>query len=194
MFDQTGKVSFSRSPITTERMIQLVEGDQVLMWVGDQRATREVPAWAFYIVNPADVTALKGCLTKALFETNTREEFKKLNDSTTTDNGDIQWLEAQMVADDNVIMEGQEQVDFDDFNLDESAIEETQSQADEHHQNYDYDFSDEEESKLDLDLEPDLRDGDNRECVQAFSYDRAFVVNGPVVKVYKNSEEEVANE
>ena len=51
---------------------------------------------------------------------------------------------------------------------------------------YNYDFSDEEESKLDIDLEPEHRDGNNRECVQAFGYDRAFVVNGPVVKVYKN--------
>lgn len=47
-----------------------------------------------------------------------------------------------------------------------------------------------EESRLDEDLEPEFRDGENRECLQAMAYDRAFVINGPVVKVYKNGEEE----
>ena len=49
--------------------------------------------------------------------------------------------------------------------------------------------------KNDEDLEADLRDGDNKECLQAMQYDRAFVLNGPVVKVYKNSDdEEVQNQ
>ena len=42
----------------------------------------------------------------------------------------------------------------------------------------------EDESRLDEDLEPEFREGDNKECLQALAYDRAFVVNGPVVKVY----------
>ena len=48
---------------------------------------------------------------------------------------------------------------------------------------------DDEELENDKDLEPELRDGDNKECMQAMQYDRAFVLNGPVVKVYKNSED-----
>ena len=57
-----------------------------------------------------------------------------------------------------------------------------------------YDFDDE-ELENDADLEPELRDGDNKECLQAMQYDRAFVLNGPVVKVYKNSDEnEVENQ
>lgn len=52
-----------------------------------------------------------------------------------------------------------------------------------------YEEIDEEESRLDEDLDPVFREGENRETMQAQSYDRAFVVNGPVVKVYKNGEE-----
>jgi len=47
-----------------------------------------------------------------------------------------------------------------------------------------------EEQQLDDDIEPEYRDGVNKECLQAFSYNRAFVINGPVVKVYKTEEEE----
>ena len=48
----------------------------------------------------------------------------------------------------------------------------------------------EDESRIDDDLDPEFRDGDNSECLQALAYDRAFVVNGPVVKVYKNGDED----
>ena len=68
-------------------------------------------------------------------------------------------------------------------------MEDFEFEASDEEMQYNYDYSDEEESKLDIDLEPEFRDGNNRECVQAFGYDRAFVVNGPVVKVYKNEEE-----
>ena len=53
-----------------------------------------------------------------------------------------------------------------------------------------YEDYEEEESRLDEDLDPEFRDGENRECLQAMAYDRAFVINGPVVKVYKNGEED----
>ena len=43
---------------------------------------------------------------------------------------------------------------------------------------------------MDDDLEPEFRDGDNKECLQALAYDRAFVVSGPVVKIFKNGEDE----
>ena len=51
----------------------------------------------------------------------------------------------------------------------------------------------EEESRLDEDLEEEFRNGENKECLQALAYDRAFVVNGPVVKVYKNGDDDEAS-
>ena len=54
---------------------------------------------------------------------------------------------------------------------------------------FDDDSDENEASRLDEDLDPEFRDGSNQETLQAFSYDRAFVMNGPIVKVYKNSEE-----
>ena len=32
-------------------------------------------------------------------------------------------------------------------------------------------------------------DGENKELIQAQSYDRTFILNGPIVKVYQNAEE-----
>jgi hypothetical protein len=56
---------------------------------------------------------------------------------------------------------------------------------------FEYSSDEEEVSRLDLDLEEDLREGNNEETVQAIGYDRAFVTNGPVIKVFKNSAEEI---
>jgi len=55
-------------------------------------------------------------------------------------------------------------------------------------------FEDSEEAELDADLDPEFRNQGNRECMQAMGYDRAFVVNGPVVKVYKNGEDDLENQ
>lgn len=42
------------------------------------------------------------------------------------------------------------------------------------------------------DPDDDDDDPDNRESLQAHSYDRTFIVSGPVVKVYKSAEEQEA--
>lgn len=82
--------------------------------------------------------------------------------------------------------EGQQQ--FSDFDYDDGEVNSDLEDIDnmyERLENYE-----EEESRLDEDLDPEFRDGDNRECLQAMAYDRAFVINGPVVKVYKNGDED----
>jgi hypothetical protein len=43
-----------------------------------------------------------------------------------------------------------------------------------------------EESMIDEDLDQEYQDLENRELVQALGYDRAFVTNGPIVRVYEN--------
>ncbi len=50
--------------------------------------------------------------------------------------------------------------------------------------NPDISDDDEEEEERKSDGEEDKQYGDNRELVQAQSYDRTFILNGPVVKVY----------
>lgn len=44
------------------------------------------------------------------------------------------------------------------------------------------------EAELDDDLEPEIRESQNREFLQVLEYDRAFLVKGPVIKIYKNHE------
>jgi hypothetical protein len=44
------------------------------------------------------------------------------------------------------------------------------------------------EAQIDHDLDDDSRNGHNREFLQVLEYDRAFVVKGPVIKIYKNQE------
>ena len=93
-------------------------------------------------------------------------------------------------------MEGGQEA-FDDFQFEEDLNDPDQYEND--GQVNETDFSkyglDDEELENDADLDPELRDGDNKECLQAMQYDRAFVLNGPVVKVYKNSDEnEVENQ
>lgn len=78
---------------------------------------------------------------------------------------------------------------IDEYDFDEKldSYEQSQDIADIIDQ---YETVDLEESRINEDLEPEFREGKNRECLQALSYDRAFVVNGPVIKVYKNGDDE----
>ena len=100
------------------------------------------------------------------------------------------WLESQMITDRvDVDMDGAAE-EFSDYEYD---------QDDQNLKDIDDIFErqeayDAEESRLDQDLEPEFREGDNKECLQALAYDRAFVVNGPVVKVYKNGDDEDQDE
>jgi hypothetical protein len=42
------------------------------------------------------------------------------------------------------------------------------------------------EAEIDKDLGDDVINSQNKEFIQVLSYDRAFLVKGPVVKIYKN--------
>ena len=101
-------------------------------------------------------------------------------------------------------MQDVEGKDYDDFDLDQfndeldyleryeqesQLIKQEESKHQRQRNAFDYDSDENEISRLDEDLEPEFRDRNNEETLQAHSYDRAFVVNGPVIKVYKNSEE-----
>ncbi len=68
--DPSGKLSYNRSEIKSDSSIQLVQKDQVLMWMGDMRKDGKVPAFCFYICEQSVIEGIKGVLTKALFETN----------------------------------------------------------------------------------------------------------------------------
>ena len=48
------------------------------MWCGEPRVDGYVPAYCFYFVEPSIVEAIKGVLTKAIFETNSMEMFADL--------------------------------------------------------------------------------------------------------------------
>lgn len=90
-----------------------------------------------------------------------------------------------------------EDFDLDQFNeelryLDKYERETLAMEAEEQKQGanaWDYDSDENEMSRLDEDLDPEFREGANEETIQAMTYDRAFVTNGPVIKVFKNSEE-----
>jgi len=75
--DQQGKLSFCRAEISGDRKIQLMQQQSTLMWIGDAKADGTIPAWQFYVANESEIQALKGVLTKALYETNTREIFQR---------------------------------------------------------------------------------------------------------------------
>lgn len=78
--------------------MQLDSRDCVLMWIGSQRATGEVPAWCFK-VDSKDFAALRGVLAKAIIETKTR-----LVASSQENDNDADWLNAAVIADDDVEM------------------------------------------------------------------------------------------
>jgi hypothetical protein len=44
------------------------------------------------------------------------------------------------------------------------------------------------EAAIDADLSEAQAEQPNKEFLQAFDYDRAFMVKGPIVKIYKNDD------
>ena len=206
--DQTGQLSYCRSEISSDRGIQLNQGDQVLFWVGDAKPDGSVPAWVFYIAEAASIGPLKGIVVKALQEVNflrmqeanakRSATTKATGDSSSEDGGaDAEWLQAQLMADaqpGDVSMEGGQEV-VDDFQFAEDWNDPDRDDGDDQAEEglcSGYDLDDD-ELQHDADLDADLRDGDNKECLQAMQYDRAFVLSGPVVRVYKNSDDQDAD-
>ena len=81
---------------------------------------------------------------------------------------DNEWLEAQIVGDrdKDIDMDGIKKVEsyeWEDILIDDSYVN-------------------------DNDDEDDLNEIENSESVQAHTYDRTFVVSGPVVKIYKEAD------
>lgn len=142
--------------------------------------------------------AMQGIITKCLLEMNYQKMTEEANTSKSSaaskseseSGANDGWLESQMITDRvDVDMDGAAE-EFSDYEYD---------QDDQNLKDIDDIFErqeayDAEESRLDQDLEPEFREGDNKECLQALAYDRAFVVNGPVVKVYKNGDDEDQDE
>jgi hypothetical protein len=97
---------------------------------------------------------------------------------------DQDFLLSQVVDDkaEDVDMEGLEKLD-DDFEFEDFE------------QAYESDSEEEERKGLDYDFqeEDDDDENENRESLQAHTYDRSFVISGPVVKVYKPSEDQNSN-
>ena len=145
---------------------------------------------------------MQGVVTKCLFEMNHQKLFDDAasqNSNKTAGSSKSEgeaavndsWLESQIICDRaaNVDMENGSEV------LSEYTYERDDDNDFLHQEDIDDLYDRQEayedmESRLDEDLEPEFRDGENRECLQALAYDRAFVVSGSVIKVYKNGEDE----
>ena len=102
------------------------------------------------------------------------------------------WLESQIICDRADITmanedSGNEAAALSDYEYDKNEEEDLEDIDEMYSRQEAYE---EDESRLDDDLDPEFRDAGNTECLQALAYDRAFVVNGPVIKVYKNGEDE----
>jgi hypothetical protein len=157
-----------------------------------------ISAYTFFVQHMQQVELLKGALTKALIERNVQDTYggQSPKSSQSEPEIDAAWLQQQLVADHiDVAMQDlsdQEQdFDIDKFNedyLDRYERETKDLEAEEaKHRNYFDDEDENEVSRFEADLEENLKDRNNEETMQALSYDRAFVTNGPVIKVYKNS-------
>ena len=53
--NQQQSVSYTRCEITSDRLLQLVDKDCTLLWVGDIRPSGLITAWAFYFTQGAQV-------------------------------------------------------------------------------------------------------------------------------------------
>lgn len=134
-----------------------------------------------------DLLPVKSILTKAIIETKTRGLASSLKQD---DDSDANWLQAAVIADDDIEMVNMSQISI-GFDDDQSGS----------NSNYDDDLTfgnddafeeyeeiERTEAEIDKDLGDDVINSQNKEFIQVLSYDRAFLVKGPVVKIYKNQE------
>lgn len=132
-----------------------------------------------------DLLPVKSILTKAIIETKTRGLASSLKQD---DDSDANWLQAAVIADDDIEMVNMSQISI-GFDDDQSGS----------NSNYDDDLTfgnddafeeyeeiERTEAEIDKDLGDDVINSQNKEFIQVLSYDRAFLVKGPVVKIYKN--------
>ena len=168
--DGAQKFSYTRIEIKKDFDLNysFSEVEKMLMWIGiPKEDSTEIPAWSFFIKINEEVPRLKGVLLKVLYESNLQESFEKNQEKE-----DNSWLEAQIVGDQDqdADMDGIEKIEtyeYDDIFIEDSFVKV---------------MEDEEDDELD-ELE-------NSESVQAHTYDRTFVVQGPVVKIYKEADEQ----
>ena len=154
------------------------------MWMGrpknESNINAEIPAWSFLIDDEQEVPKLKGVLTKVIFETNMGEDIER-----SMERDDHQYLENQVLGDQekDIDMEGIYKIeDFDFMGYEAAEVDQDESESEE----------EEKESlrkpKNQLGFVEEDEDDENSESVQAQSYDRTFIVSGPVVKVYRKAE------
>lgn len=155
------------------------EVEKLLFWIGESKPGQEsLPAWTFQIEHQADVPRVKGVLTKVIFETNHQEDIERAAEME-----EQSYLESQVVGEIDVDMEDLSQIDDYEY-ADYARILDDRSEV-----------SQEEEKQSSNPLSLGFTDDDaetgfdpdqeNSEAIQAQTYDRTFIVNGPVVKVYK---------
>ena len=185
--DQAQQISYTRVEVEVPILnYSFSEIEKVLMWIGkppkDADEDADVPAYSFMLTTDSDVPRLKGVLTKVIFETNMKEDIERA-----CERDDEGYLESQVVGDKvkpDVEMQSVyklEDFEFMDFDLTSFAGNSSQHDSDEEPEDLrkarKQDFGLFDESEL-----------DNSESLQAQSYDRTFIVSGPVVKVYKEAE------
>lgn len=71
--DKQGQVSFTVSELDNENQFQFETKAQILMWIGQQRKSGEVPAWSFFIKEKQMIEPLKCIMQKIMIETKTRQ-------------------------------------------------------------------------------------------------------------------------
>lgn len=147
------------------------------MWIGKPKpGAEEVPAWSFMIEDREMVPRLKGILTKVIYETNMQEDIERAQER-----DDHDYLENQVLGDiaEDADMDGIEKVE--EYCWTDSEEEEESKQSSSHKGSHFLGFVDGDNSS---------ENEDNTESVQAHTYDRTFVVSGPVVKVYKQAQDD----
>lgn len=137
----------------------------MLMWIGEPRDAEEVPAWTFTMANQEDARGLKGVLTKVFYERNFKEKIENSCHA-----ADQPYLEQQVVGDvqPDVEMEELDKIsdfEFEGLELDSDGGLSARSGGDgEGMQEDEAEFS---------------------EAVQALGYDSTFILQGPVVKMFR---------
>lgn len=185
--DQAQKISYTRVDVEVPALnYSFSEVEKVLMWMGqpkDSSVGADIPAWSFLLDHDHEVPRLKGVLTKVIFETNYQEDIER-----NVEKDEYAYLESQVLGDQekDIDMDGIYKIEDFDF-MDYEASEQREEED-----------SEEEVSlkkpkygrgaKNDLGFVDNSDEEENSESVQAQSYDRTFVVSGPVVKVYKKGD------
>mmetsp|Transcript_12760 Transcript_12760/g.21544 ORF Transcript_12760/g.21544 Transcript_12760/m.21544 type:complete len:225 (+) Transcript_12760:792-1466(+) len=132
--DKSQTTSFTQIQVRQEPAFNynLNEDQGLLMWIGETKDEEgsQIPAWAFAINSPEDCSALKGALTKVIYETNMQVEMAK-----EVEPDEINYLENyvnQAVAEFDELMEGQGE-ELIDFLVDEDSYHREEQSSSKRH-------------------------------------------------------------